>query len=122
MRRWRGAAESRQKPGRGEEGSASLELVGVLPFLLVAVLVAAQLAIAGASLWSASVAARAGRGLRWSAGGGTVARAGAAACPEGGGAGRLGRGGVEVEVPVPHLLPGLPSFGVTAKTRLGPGG
>ena len=44
----------------GEDGSASLELVGILPFLLVAILVAAQLAMAGASLWSAGLAARAG--------------------------------------------------------------
>ena len=45
---------------RGETGSASIELVGALPFLLLAVLVAAQLALAGQALWSAGVAARAG--------------------------------------------------------------
>lgn len=108
---------------RGEKGSASLELVGVLPFFLLAVLVAAQLAIAGASLWSASVAARAG--ARASLVGGPVGSVARRALPpilrEGAqvGSDRLG---VEVEVPVPRLLPGLPSFGVAAKTRLGPGG
>ena len=86
---------------RAEEGSASLELVGVLPFLLLAILVAAQLAMAGASLWSAAIAARA------------VARA--ALVQRGGGA-------VAVEAPVPRLLPGMPQVSVAARTRLGPGG
>jgi hypothetical protein len=108
---------------RGEEGSASLELVGVLPFLLLAILVAAQLAIAGASLWSASVAARAGARASL-VGGSTGAVARRALPPELRDGARVGvdGGGVAVEVPVPHLLPGLPSFGVAAKTRLGPGG
>ena len=44
----------------GEEGTASVELVAVVPFLLLAILVAAQIALAGQALWSASVAARAG--------------------------------------------------------------
>jgi hypothetical protein len=108
---------------RGEEGSASLELVGVLPFFLLAVLVAAQLAIAGASLWSASVAARAG--ARASLVGGAVGPVARGALPpplrEGARIGSDDRG-IEVEVPVPRLLPGMPSFGVAAKTRLGPGG
>ena len=86
---------------RGEEGSASLELVGVLPFLLLAILVAAQLAMAGASLWSAAIAAR--------------AEARAALVQHGGGA-------VVVEAPVPRLLPGMPPLSVAARTRLGPGG
>ena len=46
--------------GHREEGTASVELVAVVPFLLLAVLVAAQIALAGQALWSASVAARAG--------------------------------------------------------------
>ena len=43
-----------------EDGTASVELIAVIPFLLLAVLVAAQIAIAGHALWSAGVAARAG--------------------------------------------------------------
>ncbi len=110
------------RPDRGEEGSASLELVGVLPFLLVAILVAAQLAMAGASLWSAAVAARAGS--RAALVGGDAGRAARAALPpplrE---QSRVGTGGgVAVQVQVPRLLPGMPAFGLTAKTRLGPGG
>ena len=45
---------------RDKRGSVSLELIGALPVLLVAVLVAAQIIIAGAALWSAGIAARAG--------------------------------------------------------------
>ncbi len=108
---------------RGEEGSASLELVGVLPFLLLAILVAAQLAIAGASLWSASVAARAG--ARASLVGGSPAAVARRALPPSLRAGaRVASGpdGVAVQVPVPRLVPGIPDFGVAAKTRLGPGG
>jgi len=108
---------------RGERGSASLELVGTLPFLLLAVLIAAQLAVAGASLWSAGIAARAG--ARASAVGRPARAAARAALPpslrDGARVAAAG-GGVGVEVPVPGLLPGMPSFGVTAKTRIGPGG
>ncbi|MGC1165805.1 MAG: hypothetical protein WA862_06845, partial [Solirubrobacterales bacterium] len=46
--------------GHREEGTASVELVAVVPFLLLAVLVAVQIALAGQALWSAGVAARAG--------------------------------------------------------------
>ena len=46
--------------GHREEGTASVELIAVIPFLLLAVVVAAQIALAGQALWSASVAARAG--------------------------------------------------------------
>ena len=86
---------------RGEAGSASLELVGALPFLLAGILVAAQLALAGASLWSAALAARAK----------------ARAALVGGKAGT-----VSAEAPVPRLLPGLPPLSIVARTRLGPGG
>jgi hypothetical protein len=107
---------------RGEEGSASLELVGVLPFLLLAILVAAQLAMAGASLWSAGLAARAGS--RAALVGGRAEAAARAALPPAlrRGAGvAAGGGGVAVQVPLPRLLPGVPAVGIGAKTRLGPG-
>jgi hypothetical protein len=108
---------------RGEEGSASLELVGVLPFLLLAILVAAQLAMAGASLWSAGLAARAGSRAALVGGRGeAVARAALPPALRRGAGLATGGGGVEVEVPLPRLLPGLPAVGIGAKTRLGPGG
>ena len=77
-----------------------------LPFLLLAILVAAQLALAGQALWSAGVAARAGAraalvgGRR---GGGGAAGAAAVAARRGGGD---DRGTVSVEVPVPAPAPG----------------
>jgi hypothetical protein len=39
----------------GEEGTASVELVAVVPFLLLAMLAVAQIALAGQALWAASV-------------------------------------------------------------------
>jgi hypothetical protein len=42
----------------GERGQASVELVGVLPCVLVAALVAWQLVLAGHALWMGSQAAR----------------------------------------------------------------
>ena len=59
-------AESRDGPrtgrvprARGEAGQASVELVAVLPFVLLAGLVAWQLLLAGHSLWLCASAARA---------------------------------------------------------------
>ena len=108
---------------RGEEGSASLELVGVLPFLLVAILVAAQLALAGASLWSAGLAARAG--ARASLVGGRADAVARAALPpmlrKGARVSTATGGGATVEVAMPRLLPGLPAVRIGSKTRLGPG-
>lgn len=107
---------------RNEAGSASVELVGVLPFLLLAVLVAAQLALAGQALWSAAVAARAGaRAALVGRDAGDAARA--ALPPSMRRGARIGdSGAVSIEVPVPRLLPGLPPVSVAASTRLGPGG
>ncbi len=106
----------------GERGSASIELVGVLPFLLLAILVAAQLAVAGQALWSAGVAARAG--ARAALVGKDPADAARAALPPSmrRNARVDGAGGVSVEVPVPRLLPALPPVTVTAGARLGPDG
>jgi hypothetical protein len=115
-------SERAERRKRGEAGSASLELIGVLPFLLLTIAVAAQLGIAGASLWSAGIAARAG--ARAAVVGGSAAAAARAALPPAlrDGARVDSAGAVSVEVPVPVLIPGMPDVGVTAKTRLGPGG
>ena len=112
-----------QDRGSGERGSASIELVGVLPFLLVAVLIAAQIAIAGASLWSASLAARAGARAAL-VGGSAEATARAALPPQLRRAARVSSdgGATLVEVPLPRLLPGLPRVGIDVETKLGPGG
>ena len=108
--------------GVGERGSASVELVGVLPFLLVAILVAAQLALAGQALWSAAIAARAGARASLVGGGAEGAARAALPPPLRDGAEVRDSGGVSVAVPVPRLLPGMPPLSVGAETRLGPGG
>lgn len=103
---------------RGEEGTASVELVGVVPFLLLALLVAAQIGLAGQALWSASVAARAG--ARAALVGADVDGAARRALPS------AMRGEAEVEageavavrVVVPRLLPALPRLTVGARSAL----
>jgi hypothetical protein len=93
-------------------------LIAVVPFLLLAVLVAAQIALAGQALWSAGVAARAG--ARAALVGDGAAGAAKRALPE-----ALRRGarvadedGVSVSVPVPRLLPALPQLRVSAASDL----
>jgi hypothetical protein len=104
---------------RGEEGSASIELVGTLPFLLLAILVAAQLALAGQALWSAGIAARAGARADLVGADGPAAARAALPPPLRDGAQVTAEDGVGVEVPVPRLLPGLPAVRVGASTNLG---
>ena len=114
--------QSADNTGHGEEGTASVELVVAVPFLLLALAVAAQIALAGQALWSASVAARAG--ARAALVGGDPKAAARQALPP------SMRTGVEVEeedegagiavkVPVPTLLPQLPEVKVGARSGLG---
>jgi hypothetical protein len=114
-----GAADSE---GRGEAGTASIELIAVLPFLLIAVALAAQLALAGEALWSAGVAARAG--ARAALVGGDAAKAARRALPPSmrEGAKVDASGGVSVRAPVPGLVPGLPRVTVGASADLEAGG
>jgi hypothetical protein len=106
---------------RREAGTASVELIAVVPFLLLLALVAAQLALAGQALWSAGVAARAG--ARAALVGGDAGRAAWRALPPAmrPGAEVSDADAVSVSVPVPRLLPGLPRFRVDASTELGGG-
>jgi hypothetical protein len=103
---------------RREDGTASVELIAVVPFLLLAVLVAAQLALAGQALWAAGVAARAG--ARADLVGRDAMAAVRRALPP-----SMRRGVVvevedeiDVEVAIPRLLPGLPRLTVRAATAL----
>jgi len=107
--------------GRGETGTASVELIAVLPFLLLATLVAAQLALAGEALWSAGVAARSG--ARAALVGGDAAKAARRALPPSmrEGAKVDDSGVVSVRAPVPVLVPGLPRAMVGARADLEPG-
>lgn len=103
-----------------EEGTASVELIATVPFLLLAVLVAAQLALAGHSLWSAAVASRAG--ARAALVGGDAREAARAALPPSlRESAKVDVGGlVAVRVRVPRLLPLLPSLTVDAESTLEP--
>lgn len=106
----------------GEEGTASVELVAVVPFLLLAVLVAAQIALAGQALWSASVAARAGARAALVGDDATAAarRALPASMREGS---RVEEDeDVSVRVAVPRLLPQLPRVMVGARADMETGG
>jgi hypothetical protein len=103
---------------RREGGTASVELIAVIPFLLLAVLVAAQIGAAGAALWSAGVAARAG--ARAAVVGDDAGVAARRALPDAmrPGAEVSDSGAVSVRVPIPRLLPGMPSVTVGAKAAL----
>ncbi|HEY7949395.1 MAG TPA: hypothetical protein VID51_01015 [Solirubrobacterales bacterium] len=107
--------------GHREEGIASVELIAVVPLLLLAVLVAAQLGLVGHSLWSVGVAARAG--ARAAVVGGDAATTARDALPPSlrPGARVEDSGTVSVRVPVPRLLPGLPRLTVEAESGLGDG-
>ncbi len=103
-----------------DRGQASVELIAALPALLVGLLIAAQIGVAGHALWSAGSAARAG--ARAEHVGGDGAAAAKRALP-----GVLReRASVEtgpplrVRVEVPALIPGLPRFDVDAETSLEP--
>jgi hypothetical protein len=96
-------------------------LIAVVPFLLLAVLVAAQVALAGQALWSASVAARAG--ARAALVGRDAAVAARRALPDSmrEGAKVDDDGEVEVRVAVPRLLPQLPRVMIGARAAMEPG-
>lgn len=93
----------------------------MVPFLLLAVVAAAQIALAGQALWSASVAARAG--ARAALVGGDATAAARAALPPSlrQGAKVEDESGVAVRVEVPRLIPSLPPVRVGASAGLEPG-
>lgn len=113
--------ETVSSAGHREEGTASVELVAVVPFLLLAVLAAVQIALAGQALWSASVAARAGARAAL-VGGEATAVARRALPPSLRDGSRVeDSGAISVRVPVPRLFPGLPRVTVRAGASLEPG-
>jgi hypothetical protein len=117
--------KSADNAGHGEKGTASVELVAAVPFLLLALAVAAQIALAGQALWSASVAARAGaRAALVGADPKAAARRALPATMRDGAVVEeddQDGGVVSVEVPVPTLLPHLPEVKVGARSGLGDG-
>jgi hypothetical protein len=104
-----------------EDGTASVEMVAVVPFLLLAVLVAAQIGLAGQALWSAGIAARAG--ARAALVGGDAKVAARRALPDSMRPGAEVDEGdvVSVRVVVPRLLPAMPDLTVGAEAALEPG-
>jgi hypothetical protein len=105
-----------------QSGQASAELVAVLPVLLIAALVAAQVIAAGWSLWSAATAARAG--ARAAAVGADAEEVAGDALPggleDGSEVEERDGGEISVSVEVPRLVPGLPVIEVSAGSRLEP--
>jgi hypothetical protein len=93
-------------------------LIAVVPFLLLAVAVAAQIAIAGQALWSASIAARAGARAALVGGSGSVAARRALPTAMRSGAEIEASGEVSVRVPIPRLFPDLPEVMVGARSSL----
>jgi hypothetical protein len=116
---------SADNAGHGERGTASVELIAAVPFLLLALAAAAQIALAGQALWSASVAARAGaRAALIGADPQAAARRALPAAMRDGAvveADEQDDGVVSVKVPVPTLLPRLPVVRVGARSGLGVG-
>lgn len=110
---------SRSSTPSASSGSASLELIGSLPIILIAVLVASQVVIAGASLWAAGVSARAG--ARAVLTGKSPRGAAERALPEvlREGLKVTSNDGVKVGVRVPALLPGFPEAHVYGSSSLG---
>ena len=116
---------SADNTSHGERGTASVELVAAVPFLLLALAVAVQIALAGQALWSASVAARAGaRAALVGADPKAAARRALPAVMRDGAVVEEDEddGAVSVKVPVPTLLPDLPVLKVGARSGLGDGG
>lgn len=115
--------KDRHGSGRGDgdsqRGSVSLELIGALPVVLLSVLVAAQIVVAGAALWSAGIAARAG--ARAVLTGREPRHAAEHALPAvlEGGLRVSQEDGVRVGVRVPALIPGLPETHVYGASSLG---
>lgn len=107
--------------GCGQSGQAAVSFVAVLPLLLAAAALLAQIAVVGYAAWSAAGAARAG--ARAELVGEPVAAAARAALPDSlSGRSRVsvdGLGGeVEVEIDAPRLLPLIPRLGVDASAAM----
>lgn len=116
-----GPGKLKQDHHQGQRGSVSLELIGAIPIVLLCLLVAAQITVAGYALWSAGIAARAG--ARAELTGRDPAGAARRALPPGLSADVRVKAGpaVEVGVKLPKLLPGLPDSRIFGSSDLGGG-
>ena len=117
--RWRSNLEQAGDLRRGESGSASLEMVGALPVIALALLAALQLVVAGYALWSAGTAARAGARavLTGRAPEGAARRALPGVVAD---RARVSReDGLTGSVRLPKLIPGLPETWMQGSSDLG---
>lgn len=103
----------------GESGSVSLELIGALPIVLVAALIAAQIGIAGYALWSAGTASRAGARAVLTGKGPKGAAERSLPPVLRNGVEVTGRDPVKVGVRIPRLMPLIPKTRVYASSSLG---
>jgi hypothetical protein len=101
---------------------ASVELLAALPALALALLLAAQVGLAGYALWSAGIASRAGaRSQQVGRSAPESARRALPALLRQGA--RVNEGdGVRVRVFMPRIVPWLPRLAVEARTALEAGG
>ncbi|MGA7396323.1 MAG: hypothetical protein WBW62_02640 [Solirubrobacterales bacterium] len=105
----------------GDRGAVSIELIGSIPIVLISLLIAGQIAVAGHAFWSAGIAAKAG--ARAVLTGREPRSAAEHALPGPLRAGmRVSRDdGVEVGVKIPQLLPGMPEAFVYGSASYGEG-
>ena len=106
---------------RSESGAVSIELIGALPIVLVSLLVAAQIVIAGYALWSAGIAAKAGARAVLTGKEPRTAAEHALPGPLRGDVRVVREDGVKVGVRIPALIPGLPKAFVYGTGSLGGG-
>jgi hypothetical protein len=107
-------------PYRGESGQASVELIAALPALLLALLIAIQIVIAGYGLWTSATAARVGARAAYV--GGDAQAAARSAVPT-----RWrrkltvrDRQAAAVALRVPGLVPGAGSVALRARSGIDP--
>lgn len=99
---------ARRPSGRGERGQASVELIGMLPFLVLAALLVWQLLLVGYAATSAENAARAASRVEVRGGDGRKAAERVVAAPlREGIRTELDGGRAVVRVRVPLIVPGL---------------
>ena len=102
-------------------GQASVELVAAIPALILAILIALQLAVVGYAQWTAGAAARAGARAAYVGGDPGAAARSALPDPLRERARVSAAGRLRVRIDVPLLVPGLGSIPVAARAELGAG-
>jgi len=110
-----------RRSGKGDRGTASIELIAAIPVVILALLVSAQIAVAGHALWAAGIASRAGARavLTGKPARGAAERSLPPGLRDGIDVSESGAGTVKVGVRIPKLLPVLPVARVYGSSSLG---